>query len=146
MILKSWKILNPKSTAKRRMHCFIFPHCIFVLQNLNIPIFHSKSTKVVWSHQDYSCFSKIKMCFPLSLSFCWAELEKGNLHALLCGKQLDRPPGNWQLGNWPGLLPNAWWAGKFDFYSKDLKFWCTFPMKRGQMRPNGPGKLGNIWS
>lgn len=66
-----------------RMHCIIFPHYIFVLQNLNIPIFLSKSTKVVWSHQDYSCFSKIKMFSPLSMPFCWDGLEKRNLQSPL---------------------------------------------------------------
>lgn len=86
----------------KRMHCFIFPYCIFVLQNLNTPTFHSKFTEVVWSHQDYPCFSKIKMSFPLALPFCWDEVDKGNLHVLLCGKDLDRLPGTGSLE--PGQL------------------------------------------
>lgn len=66
-------------------------------------------------HQDYSHFSKIKMCFPLPLPFFW-ECTISSVE-----KWLDRWPGNWELRKCQGLLPNAWWAGKFVFLIKELE-------------------------
>lgn len=50
------------------------------------------------SHQDHSYFSKLEICFPLSLTFCWNGLEKGNWNAFLCGKQLNRVPRSLEIG------------------------------------------------
>lgn len=55
------------------------------------------------------------MCFALPLPFYW------ECTIFAVEKWLIRWSGNWELGNCQGLLPNAWWAGKFDFLIKELE-------------------------
>ena len=50
------------------------------------------------------------MCFPLSLPFCWDELEKGNLQSPLWKmvRQTARGLGTWKLARFDAKCLVGW--------------------------------------
>lgn len=139
MILKPWKILNLESMAKR-MHCFIFPYCIFCSAELKYSNF---SFQIHWCSVITPVFVQNPNVLPAGPTFLLGWAGQRESARSPPWKRVGQTARSWDLGSWTAVLSNG--LGNLGFSQRTCSS-GAFPMKKGQMNTHGAGKLGNIWS